>query len=271
MSDILHRHWYTSVRRDPGATILDAKTVYCGTDSEVSARLLVDQTTFAITGADWEEYSPTVEYVELPELLQVEAYFNCGPVLKEKLAGLGVFPRSLFADTVRGIIQAETYLLKERGFNSAADYSNYWEKFYANSCRYYSNLHRINQKWYEYAGGYRNRNLFNRFKSQVVSKDDHAGGYRVSGLLSDSFHELSVNMLLDENLLITDCSGALLRAPDAVCQEAVSFLLKLPGQQADNMDKKQTAALLGQGEGCVHLIDIVFEGLESIKIARGGW
>jgi len=265
VSNILQRHWLTTVRRDAPGAFLEARTVYCGTDCEVGAFLKVDPVSFTVIEATWENYSPPAANMDIVGLRGVQAYFDCGPALKEALAGMGEFPRSVFADTVRGVIQAETFLYTERGFASAVEYSNYWEKFYADSCRYYSNLHRVNRKWHEYAGHMRTSNLFNRFKAQSVYRE--VNDYRVCSQLSDSFHELNVEIVLDRQLVVTECRGTLLRVPDPVCQEAAVFLDQMVSRPASAQSKKQIAGLLGRGDGCVHLIDMVYEALESVTIA----
>lgn len=271
MTNTFQRHWFTIVRRSNAAGMLDAQTVYRGTDCEAAALLQVEAASLKITGATWESYTPVAEAITINGLAGVEAYFGCGPDLKRALSGPGEFARSLFAETVRGIIQAETFLLAERGFNSPADYGRYWEEFYAGTCRYYSHLNRVKRKWDEYACSDRKTNLFNRFKAQSIYRDGR-GGCRAVGLLSDSFHELGVELLMDENMVITAVDGALLRAPDEVCSEATQFLGRLVGTGVAHPRKKDLAVLLGAGEGCVHLIDLVHDAMESVKIwpAREG-
>ena len=265
MTNVFQRHWFTIVRRSGDDGLLDAQTVYRGTDGEFAALLRVEPVALRIVSAVWEEYAPRLKVVNIEGLTGVEAYFNCGPVLREVLSGLGSFTRSLFAETVRGIIQAETFLLKERGYNSPAEYDHYWDSFYSGSCRYYSNLDRVSKTWNEYAGSNRITNLFNRFKSQCLYKVPR-GGYQIYGTLSDSFHELGANILLDRELFIKEAKGALLRCPDDVCREAADYLHKLPGNQSAFAGKKELAELLGSGAGCVHLIDLVYDALKSIEL-----
>ena len=265
MTNIFQRHWYTMVRRSRAGGLLDTQTVYRGTDGECVALLMVEPKTLKIVTATWETYAPEFTTVEVKGLEGVEAYFNCGPVLKETLAGLGEFSRSLFAENVRGIIQAETFLLAERGFASPPEYTQYWDDFYVGACRYYSNLDRVSKKWHEHAGAYRITGLFNRFKSQNVYIDEQEG-YRVTGMFSDSFHELSVDLTLDPNLLVIKANGVMLRIPDNVCSEALTYISTLPGNRLNGLGKKQVAGLLGAGEGCVHLIDLVHDAVESVKI-----
>jgi len=266
VTNIFQRHWYTMVRRSRSGGLLDVQTVYRGTDGECAALLLVQPETFKIVAATWESYAPEFMTVDIKGLAGVEAYFNCGPALKETLGELGEFPRSLFAESVRGIIQAETFLLAERGFASPEEYDLYWDEFYAGSCRYYSNLDRVSQKWHEYAGAYRTTGLFNRFKCQNVYASEE--GYRVTGMFCDSFHELSVDLALGADLSVAKANAVMLRVPDNVCREALAYTSQLTGRVLDGLGKKQVAGLLGAGEGCVHLIDLVHDAVESVKIYK---
>jgi len=285
MINIYQRHWHTSARLEPltsgNAAFADdtavinsgqqqkrqlmAETIYRGTDCEVGARLRVDPISFKIMEATWETYSLPVTITDVPGLRGIEAYFNSGPTISQVLAHLGPLPIALFKETVRGIIQSETFLLNERGFVSAADYNKYWDKFYLNTCHYYSNLDRVSKQW-DYSEYTRTSILFNRFVSQSVYTLP-GGGYRVVATFSDSYHELSIELDMDTNLNITKANGKLLRAPDDVCMEANVFLQQLEGYDANNPVKKQIAVVLGQGNGCVHLIDTVYDALEAINLA----
>ncbi len=286
MINIFQRHWHTSVRLNPptsGNTAaannadaaigaeqqpkgqLNAETIYRGTDCEVGARLRVDPISFKIMEATWETYSLPVTISDVPGLHGIEAYFNCGPAINKAVAHLGPFPRALFKETIRGVIQSETFLLNERGFASAADYNKYWDKFYLNTCRYYSNLDRVSKTW-DYSDYKRTSILFNRFISQSVYAVP-GDGYRVVATFSDSYHEMSVELDTENNLVITRADGILLRAPDNVCMEANVFLQQLAGYDANNPVKKQIAVVLGQGDGCVHLIDTVYDALVAVNMA----
>ncbi len=295
MINIFQRHWYTSTRLNPlisgNATAADqkqiasqliqskraennepspdrqlvAETFYCGTDCEVGARLRVDPISFKIVDATWEVYSLPVTITSIPEICGIEAYFNSGSTISKVLAHLGPLPVALFKETIRGIIQSETFLLKERGYTSAADYNKYWDQFYLNTCRYYSNLDRISKQW-DYSDYKRTSILFNRFISQSVYTVP-GGSYRVIATFSDSYHELSVELNIEKNMIITKANGMLLRAPSDVCLEANAFLQKLPGYNANNPVKKQIAIVLGQGNGCIHIIDTVFDALVAVNMA----
>lgn len=287
MTNIFQRHWHTSVRLNPptpGSAVnvndtdaeidakqqtnteqLQAETIYCGTDCEVGARLRVDPISFKIMEATWETYSLPVTITDIPRLSGIEAYFNSGRAITEAVAHLGSLSLALFKETVKGVIQSEVFLLEQRGYASAIDYNKYWDKFYLNTCRYYSNLDRITKVW-DYSDYTRTSVLFNRFVSQSVYTLP-GGGYRVIATFSDSYHEMSVELKIDSNLLITKSDGILLRAPDVVCMESNVFLQQLEGYDANDPVKKQIALILGQGEGCVHLIDTVYEALVAVNLA----
>jgi len=266
MRNLVQRHWFTNVRQVKSGGELDAQTVYCGTDGEICTCLTVDPVSLKIKKATLEEYVPRVRIIEIHKLHGIEAYLNCGPQLRSGLDGYGDFTRTLFAETVRGIIQAETFIWKERGFPSPAEYSQHWEDFYRGSCYYYSNLEQISQKWDEYTSCNRSPNLFNRFKHLSVNEEP-GPVYRVNMELSDSFHEISVNLTTDHNFKVIRANGNILRSPDKICRNTTTTLKNLIELNLIRLNKKQVASLLGKGNGCVHLIDIVYDVVETMKIA----
>ena len=277
MKNIFQRHWHTVVRlqkptekniitEDNKGGQLIAETIYCGTDCEVGARMLVDAVSFKIEDAAWETHTLPVTIKPIPELRGIEAYFDSGAKIAKVVAPFGTLAVDLFKEVVRGVIQSETFLLPERGYDSAAAYNEYWDKFYLNTCHYYSNLDRVTKQW-DYSEYTRTSVLFNRFVNQAVYIVQE-GGYFVIASFSDSYHEISVELSLTDELVITKAEGTLLRAPDEVCKEAVLFLKKLNGYAGIDPVKKQLAELLGLGCGCVHLIDTVYEALQAANIAK---
>ena len=269
MPNILQRHWHTSVRQLTD-DMLEAQTIYCGTDCEAGAIIKVAADSFKIIDAIFESYSPPVSTTKIAGLLGEEAYFNSGPVLKKAVGSWGEFPRSLFAETIRGIIQAETFIWEKRGYSSSAAYNDFWDKFYLGSCHYYSNLDQITQKWDEYVSYSRSTNLFNRFKQQSVDLLEEGNGYIVNVKLSDSFHEMNLDLEVNTQYQLVKASGAILRAPDPICFETTKLINSLPGQFINRLNKKQLAKLMGLGNGCVHLIDMAYDGLVSMQIIEAG-
>ncbi|MFZ5647401.1 MAG: DUF2889 domain-containing protein [Bacillota bacterium] len=262
MKSINHSHWYTTVNvTGPGT--LSGRTMFMSTELECAVTLSVDISTFRIQSATWEVYRGPVGALsaDLDGLKGVEAYFGSGEQLREAvLKKYGQRAHSLVSETVRGIIQAETFLIKERGYESPESYDQYWTNMYKNSCRYYSNLDRVSVHWADHISGQErfNGNLYNKFKDVLVS--DCGDTYHIASSLSDSFHEVGINIILDKNsgaVLSADCR--LLRAPDAVCFESGGFSQALSGVKAAGLTKRDVARLLGGSQGCVHMIDLCYD------------
>lgn len=260
MKNHFQRNWYTEVRRSDNG-LLRAKTSYVDTYREAVAHLIVDVNSFVIQEALWEEQRSTepikTRTLQVTPLCGAQAYFSSSSALKEATAFLkDPLAVALFSETIKGIIQAETFLLSERGFTSEQDYENTWLDFYAGSCRFFSNLDRATKTWYEHVGeSKREGNLFVRFKTQSLF-DLGANQFLLTGNLSDSFHEINVSLKLN-GLIVEETDGILLRTPDLVCREATTFLENLHGMNIRGIAKKELAGILGKGQGCVHLIDLV--------------
>ena len=163
---------------------------------------------------------------------------------------------ALFSETIKGIIQAETFLLNERGFPSEEAYETKWMEFYSGSCRFFSNLDKATQSWYDHVGeSKREGNLFVRFKTQSIFELGE-NRFLLTGNLSDSFHEVNVLLKLAGSI-VEEADGVLLRTPDPICRDATVFLSNLHGINLSGIRKKELAGILGKGQGCVHLIDLV--------------
>ena len=263
MEALYHSNTFSTVKTLPGGELL-AEAFLLSTDFEAAGRLQVDLKSFLIREAAWNIYrSPGGNLDgggEVPELRGVEAYFNAGGALRRAVGGAGGgWPRELLAECVRGIIQAETYIFVERGYPTAEAYEKYWEEAYLNSCRYYSNLDRVTTSWFGHVGNHdRQGCLYSRCKSCAVYRRP-AGGLAAAGSFSDSFHELGVNLTLDEEGIVTAARGNFLRAPDRVCFENAGHLDYLSGKQIAVMNKKVVAEGIGGPQGCNHLVDLVYD------------
>lgn len=275
----MQRNWHSAVRLEEEREDLFSEVTYCGTDREAFARLVVDPRTYLVKSAVWETYRTPEEKgqrtLNLNQLKGMEAYFGCGATLRQVLNPLREpYAPALFAETVRGLIQAETFLLEERGHSSPEAYEEYWNKFYLGSCRFYSNLDRVGGSWYDYVGFDKRRGiLFNRMRSLVLSTAEYDGAdcYYLYGQLCDSYHEVDVTLVLDkDDFVVKKASGYLLRVPDPVCREAATFVNAVEGKSLLGMQKKTVAHLLQGGNGCVHLIDLIYEGAETLSYWQEG-
>ncbi|MGI5882725.1 MAG: DUF2889 domain-containing protein [Dethiobacteria bacterium] len=265
---LLQRNWHLSVRYDGGKLI--SETIYCGTDRELNARLIVQPESLRILNAWWEIYRAPgfakPEIINISQLRGLEAYFGCGAGLRQALRYLGDhFAVELFSDAVRGVIQAETFLYKERGFPSSEEFEENWTNDYNASCRYYSNIERVSQDWYEYIGyDERTGNLFNRTKTQILSRIGDL--YSIVGHFNDSFHGIAADMLLREDGMVEKARGVILRAPDDVCREATATLDTLDCKNILQLNKKDIAFLMGNNQGCTHLIDLISESAATLRL-----
>jgi hypothetical protein len=272
MDFLMQRFWHTTVVRDD-QHLLTASTSYMDAWVERRAVIQADINTLRIMEAWLErlgrpgDMSENHEHIDT--LKGIEAYLGSGSDLRHALQGIkDVDERALFNDSVIGIVQAETFLYKERGYADADAYNNAWEEFYLDSCRYYSHLDRIKTTWGGYIGqATRSKNLFDRCKTQQLYKNDR-GGYVINGSLIDSFHQVNSSLELDENMKVVAAFGQLLRCPDEVCRESAAQMENIIGRLMPT-SKKQLAHLLGAGQGCVHLIDLAYDSIRTLELYRG--
>ncbi len=247
--------------KNMGVGELLAETSLAGTEIEAVGRLVIHKKTFEIKEAFWEVYRSPGGKLNgrnvVAGLKGVTAYFNAGGELRRVVGSeAGGLARRMLAECIIGIIQAETSLHIERGYPTLEDYREYFENYYINSCRYYSNLHRLSCKLSEYVKGYRRRdNHFNRVKSCSVFR--RPGGFYAVGNLCDSHQEMGVDVSMDGDGLVIDCTASFLRAPDTVCFENSALLGHLKGTVFPRLGKKQIKNFIGGPQGCVHLVDLV--------------
>ncbi len=269
MNCLYQRFWHTTVRYKNQK--LDLETTYCDSKQELCAKMVVAPDSFEVSEAWWEVYrakgysSPA--RFEIKALKGIKAYFGCGKELHKALEFLN-FPaaRELFAEGVRGVIQAESFLWRKRGFADAKDYEEHWYKLFKGGCRYYNNVDRVNISWYDHVG-YTERagTLFNRFKSQFMTLEGE--NWQLRGHFVDSFHSVASFIEFEkESTAILKATGEILRAPDPVCKEASTFMCSLVNKKLSSLNKKEIAILLGAENGCVHLIDLVADGASTYSL-----
>lgn len=266
----LYYNNYVNTIRWEGDELL-AESYFLSTQFEAAAVLRVDVRSFRVKEARWDIYRSPGGALNggqiVPELNGIAAYFDGVQDIMKKTRGLGGgLPRVLFTECVKGLIQAETYVYKERGYPTTRDYDEYWNTSYLNQCRYYSNLDRVTLSWFDYVGDpHREGCIFNRYKNCAVYQTVD-GTMVANGSFIDSFHELGVSMLLRKDGLITAVSGNFLRPPDPVCVESEQHLASLPGKFVTDLSKKDLAAVVGGAHGCAHLLDIVDDVCRAVTV-----
>ncbi len=258
-------------RKEIDSKIMIAESRYLDSNQERYLRLLVDISTFKILQAyadggtifGKERLGP----IYLNSLEGIYASINEGASINQALQEVqeDTLTVSLVKDVIRTLIQAETFVCQERGFATSKEYSDYWEDVYRGRCCYYSNLDRISRTWDEVASEFnREHLLFSRFRSQHLY-DIGKLGYLIIGNMLDTVHELSVIIKCNRQGIIEEVNSDLTRVTDKICQEAKDFCKHLYGKEAFRLSKKETANLLGSNEGCTHLIDLTYDGLETFS------
>ncbi|NMA52498.1 MAG: DUF2889 domain-containing protein [Peptococcaceae bacterium] len=259
MNLIYQKQWFTTVKRINDQELLAEATVL-DTEQEATGQLKVDSSSFEIKDAVWEVFRSRGGKFNgrqnVTGLKGAVAYFGVGPSMRRELGGIaGGLVRELLNECVKGIIQSETFLFRERGFASLKEYGEYWRKAHASDCRYQSNMFRAARKWEDYVAGFEhNLNLFNRFKSCMIYKE-HNSLIATCGF-SDSYHELGISCTLDVNGYVKECSGSFLRAPDQVCFECAQLPAGLQGNVITDCTTKQFVEIMGGPQGCDHLVDL---------------
>ncbi len=250
---------------------LSSKTFFLKTDFEATVDLVVDIKSFKIKEAKWEinraEDSSKLGKGTLQELAGKEAYFNGGRSVR-KVIGTGDDEtlKGLFLECIRGFIQAETYIFKERGYKNKQAYYDYWKTEQIDSCRYFSHLDREVCTWFEYVGDYiRKNNLFNRNKQYTIIEDG-AGMIQATGNLIDSYHEMNAEFSFSKkSKIIEKCYIKMPRVPGPVCSEISEKAPELVGIHLDSVVKKNIAEIIGGSEGCFHLVNIVYDMIRAAQ------
>lgn len=270
MEFLFQRSWHVQVERTAN-NIITSSCHYLDSVEEKTVVLQVNIKDFSIERAELiklrhaKQFTQTV--IDIPEIKGVTAYLGSGPEVRKALASLlSSQERELFNQCIIGAFQGETFIFKERGFTTAHQYTQAGEEFMRGTCRYYSNLDRITNSWSDYIGEpERNDYLFNRFKNQQLMATDEE--YWLIGSLSDTFHQVNTCLRLRRtDQCVKDAQGQLLRAPDQVCRESNSYLPDLTGIDILQPNKKELARRLGGQSGCVHLIDLIFDSAETLRM-----
>lgn len=261
----------TTVERRDERTV-ESRSILLSTGCEAVALVAVEPGNFLVQAADWQIYrSPGARLNaagSAAELVGVEAYLKAGAALQAVEAAHGALPRQLAAECIKGIVQSEAYLFKERGFASLEECDASWGENNPGICWLYSNRDRKTATWPEYLqtrlwGDC----LFHRSKSVAIG--GNADCLQVEGVFIDSFHELHVSLTMSESSIVR-AAAEFLRSPDLVCRETASLVSRLESQNLASLTKKQLAQLVGGRHGCVHLLDLLLFMRQILLEQRGG-
>ncbi len=173
--------------------------------------------------------------------------------------------RYLMGQCFNGLIQAESYLYRERGFKSREQYNKYWDILEENGCRMYSHPSEDDLRWMDYIPQYERKHmLFSRFKNFEIEQEGDCCKGR--GRFIDSFHELYVQVRCDRSSgVIKKCDISYVRAPGAACFSNDSHGKKLEGMKLSELTGRHIVDMFGRSEGCYHLVEILKDLFKVMK------
>lgn len=265
---VMQRCWYLTVR-DRGAAGFVAEANYADTLLDQSLILEIERKTLEIKNAVLEVHrgQPGAAAVTpVSSLVGIPAYFGSGKNIRQALAETSVL-LDMASQAFTAVIQAEVFFYQERGFASADVYDNFWEKTSRNSCVYYSNLDRLQQRFMEYVKDQRRgSNLFHRYLLTALDLTEEK--MEIRGHLLDSYHEMSLVLQLDQDSVIRKATGTMLRCPDPVCREALPRLDSLEGTPLSTTDSKRYITTCGGPSGCTHISHLVQEAASTLDIYK---
>ena len=249
-----------------------SETLILGNNLEAKVTLVVNINSFLIKNAYWEIHkAPTGVTLGhgSTEILNGELAHIEGRKQLKKLLSMngGVILEYLFSDCVKSLIQAETFVWAERGFESEKAYEKYWDHIEENGCRAYSHPDSQDPTWMVYsASNPRQNNLFNRCRHYMFIDFNDLQTSVIAGF-NDSYHELGVSISMSsEDLMISKCDIDFVRAPMNACYENFIHGEKFEGKSILKLEKKEIIDLAGRCYGCYHLVDLI---TDVSAIARG--
>ncbi len=209
---------------------------------------------------------------DLDFLIGKQIYFSGAREIRESLTSIPEEEREhyngLMLEGITSVVQAEAFLLPERGFTSHQEYEQYFRDTYGRGCVYYSNLPRIKKDFVAYVEENNNRregNLFNRHRLVTVRRAPTDDKFLIRGNICDSFHEMAIKLLVDKNKQIFAIRSSFLRSPDPICHESSQTFECLLGEYLAPENRKNLLKCSSGPNGCTHLGDLVLEGARALE------
>jgi hypothetical protein len=247
---------------------LISETIFIGRDLEAKASLSVDVGSFLIQDAVWEIHRAPGDIAvgcgnAASLLTGVSAHIEGRKEMKRlmRLDG-GIALKYLFTDCIKSLVQAETYVYRERGFADEEAYNIYWDRIEKNGCRAYTYPNEADLRWMDYIPhGPRKDNLFNRGRHYLMMETGE-GQIEIVGGFHDTYHELGLKMTLkDLSGIVSRCEIDYARAPGSSCFNNRIHADKFAGKNITAMTKDEIIRLAGGGEGCYHLVDLLSDAV----------
>lgn len=268
MSIIGQRNIFCTINKE--GSRVTAKAIILSKAFEASAQLVVDAHDYIISEADWEISKaptgmPSGKGIATDAIGAKATTGIANALIHLTEANGGARVKPLFFECVKGLMQAETYLFRERGYPDEAAYEAYWMDKESNGCRFYSHPSQDTSGWFEHVGPYqRTGNLFNRCKSYQLTI--HETNLTLLGTFHDSYHEMAGEIRFDQATgRIDECSLSMFRAPGSSCLETTAHGQHFIGKNIYALTRKQIVGLVGGAQGCYHLTDLLADMLPLVN------
>jgi len=127
------------------------------------------------------------------------------------------------------------------------------------SCIYYQQPPGTVQKWLDYVGPQDRKSLlFSRYRFVKLNQRIDSL-WILTASMTDSFHELSVELeIKPENFCIVNSKAALTRMLDPICAKGVERIPLLKGASfKEEKENRKLSKLAGGPQGCSHLEDLI--------------
>ena len=262
---VYNSNTFTNVVREGDK--LNVETVLLSTDEEAATWICCDVRNLVVEKGFFEIYNSPKDmnvFGELTALVGTQAYLGNGVAIREALAnGAPEIAKKLVLESIRAVVQAETFLISERGYTSKDAYDHFWEESYAGSCLFYSKSNQV-ETWINYVGAHERRhNLNSRIQNVAIYKDDT--GYQILLAFVESFHEISMRLNVRLDGIVTEVSSDFVRAPGNICKESAHLVSGLIGYALHEIDKRKIASIVGGSIGCVHLTDLIDRAKDALR------
>lgn len=273
MSLVYQRFTHFSVNR-AGEDVL-VSVNFMDTQREDNLSLLLDSREFKVKEARAEtprNPGGIMGNRELKSLQGKTIYLKNAQGIREALMGMPKEERDhyfqLIMAAVASVVQAEVFLLPERGFSTPREFEEFFSRIYENGCIFYANLDRVQRDFMAYVDanhkGRGRESLFSRHTTATVRQAPGEARYLVRVNLCDSFHEMAIKLLVDSDKTILASRVSLLRMPDAVCRESADHFPKVEGIKLSPSNIRELVVIAGGSKGCSHLGDLLVEGVRAL-------
>lgn len=276
MALVYQRFTHLAVNRAQSDVLLTIN--FMDSHREDNLSLLLDSSDFTVKEASGEtprNPGGVMGFRDLHALEGKKIYLKGAQGIKESLMGMPKEEREhlfqLILAGISSVVQAEVFLLAERGFSTPAEFEAYFKKIYEDGCIYYANLNRVQRDFLAYVEanhkGRGSKSLFSRHSNTTIRSAPGAERYLVRCNICDSFHEMAIKLLVDSDKTILATRASLVRVPDPVCRESLDSFDKLVGKRLATENVKALVTSAGGSEGCTHLGDLVADAVRSLEKA----